>query len=419
MYLIRTALSGTQFVIQFIQDQPNKAPGGVDLGETSLTGDSKILTGFPIGTVFAVSDISWGELTSKILGQPRALFHGDNVYAGLGATCTNADVDYLFDWMLSTNEIKRPQAIEYATKFIEGGYHIDIDAKCKAYTENESGTLRDRIMRMYPCPSEEDTGFHIEPDVWYLLIRNIMRGENTLLIGPTGSGKTELVTHIARAMEKPLCYQDMGTIQDAQSALLGVHRLNKEGHSDFDYAPFVGHVQREGIVLLDELNRAPLSAANILFPCLDKRRYLPVDIAGGDALRSIPVNEKCVFFATANLGAEYSGTTQIDRALLDRFFPIELTYPSENAETKILMIRTGVDEKTAKAIVKVSKTIRDQFKEQELSNVVSVRHTLLAANLIKDGFDTVGALMKVIMPLFDDASGVSERTKVKSIIAAN
>jgi hypothetical protein len=39
--------------------------------------------------------------------------------------------------------------------------------------------------------------------------------------------------------------------------------------------------------------------------------------------------------------------------------------------------------------------------------------------LIKDGFDTVGALEKVIMPLFDDAIGMSERTKVKSIIAAN
>jgi len=164
---------------------------------------------------------------------------------------------------------------------------------------------------------------------------------------------------------------------------------------------------------------APLSATNILFPCLDKRRYLPVDIAGGDAVRNITINEKCVFFATANLGAEYSGTTQIDRALLDRFFPVELSYPSEMSETNILMVRTGVSEKIAKAIVKVSKTIRDQFKEQELSNVVSVRHTLLAANLIKDGFDTVGALMQVIMPLFDDASGVSERTKVKSIIAAN
>jgi len=164
---------------------------------------------------------------------------------------------------------------------------------------------------------------------------------------------------------------------------------------------------------------APQSAANILFPCLDSRRYLPVDIAGGEGVRSIPVHEKCMFFATANIGSEYSGTTQIDRALLDRFFPIELTYPSEVAETKILQIRTGVDEKTAKAIVRVSKTIREQFKEQELSNVVSVRHTLLAASLIKDGFDILGALTSVIMPLFDDSNGVSERTKVKSIIAAN
>jgi MoxR-like ATPase len=154
---------------------------------------------------------------------------------------------------------------------------------------------------------------------------------------------------------------------------------------------------------------------------LDKRRYLPIDIAhsGDTTLRHIPIHNECVFFATANLGSEYSGTTQIDRALLDRFFPIELTYPNEAAETKILQIRTGVDERTAKAIVKVSKTIREQFKAQELSNVISVRHTLIAASLVKDGFDTVAALTKVILPLFEEGDGsASERTKIKAIIAA-
>jgi len=420
MYLIKTALRGTQFNIEFVDNQPNK-PEAIDLSSTTFTGDSKILTKFPIGTVFIVSEILWGEVVSKIIGAPRPVIYEETVYGNTVGeiSCTIADVNYAFEWMLMSNEIKREKALEYAAKWVEMGYLLDVEAKCKAYAEDETGTLRDRIMRLYPCPDEQSTGFHIDADVWYLLIRNIMRGENTLLVGPTGSGKTELVSHIARAMEKPLSIQDMGTVQDAQSALLGVHRLNKDGHSEFDYAPFVGHVQQEGIVLLDELNRAPISAANILFPCLDKRRYLPVDIAGGDTLRSIPVNEKCVFFATANLGAEYSGTTQIDRALLDRFFPVELSYPSEQAEENILTIRTGIDTKTAKAIVKVSSTIRNQFKEQELSNVISVRHTLLAASLIKDGFDTVGALMKVILPLFDDASGVSERSKVKSIIAAN
>lgn len=163
---------------------------------------------------------------------------------------------------------------------------------------------------------------------------------------------------------------------------------------------------------------APLAANNILFPCLDKRRYLPVDVASEEAERMIPVNENTVFFATANLGSEYSGTHAIDRALLDRFFPIELSYPLEKDEINVLKLRTGVDQKAAIAIVKVSNEIRKQYKEQELSSAVSVRHTLQAASLVSDGFDIGTALVATIMPLFEDGIGVSERSKVRSIISA-
>lgn len=415
MYLIKTVLKGTQFAIEFVKNQPNAAPVAIEIDNNVITGDFKVLTKYPVGTLFIAHDIKWGDVASSILGTPAAMYFEGNLFP----ISSSEHADYFTNYAIASGEFTKDQLLDLDHNMAARGFNVDIAARLEAYKNDESGTLRDRIMRQYPCPTESEIGFHIESDTWFLLIRNIMRGENTLLVGPTGSGKTELVSHIARAMNKPLSIQDMGTVQDAQSALLGVHRLNKDGHSDFDYAPFVGHVQRDGIVLLDEMNRAPISASNILFPCLDKRRYLPIDVASGDSIRSVPVHENCVFFATANLGAEYSGTSQIDRALLDRFFPIELSYPSETAEASILMIRTGIDEKTAKAIVKVSKTIRDQFKEQELSNVVSVRHTLLAASLIKDGFDTVGALMKVVMPLFDDSTGVSERTKVKSIIAAN
>ena len=421
MYLVQTALEGTTFTVKYLDKQTNSAPVDINPLETIIKGDSRTLTKYPIGTVFAVNDIKWGLLESTIIGTPRPLINDDVVITtGLTVdnTPTNVDVDYLLDYLLQTGA--STEAVTTIGSIYNAiGYVVYAEAKCKAFKVDTSGTFKEQIMRMYPCPTESAIGFHVEPDVWYLLIRNILKGENTLLVGPTGSGKTELVSHIAKALSKPLNIQDMGTVQDAQSALLGVHRLNKDGHSSFEYAPFVGHIQTEGIVLLDELNRSPLSAANILFPCLDGRRYLPVDVACDDCERHINVNPGCVFIATANLGAEYSGTTQIDRALLDRFFPVELDYPSETAETKVLVHRTGVNEKTAKAIVKVSKTIRQQYKEQELSNVISVRHTLQVASLIKDGFDTVGALEKVIMPLFDDAIGMSERTKVKSIIAAN
>jgi MoxR-like ATPase len=274
------------------------------------------------------------------------------------------------------------------------------------------------IEENYPCPKEAEIGFHIEPSIWKLLVRNVMRGENTLLIGPTGSGKTELVTHLSNAMKIGLNIQDMGTIQDPQSALLGVHRIGKDRTSVFEAAPFVGYIQKEGLILLDEMNRAPLSASNILFSCLDSRKYVALDVADEGTERRIHVNPKAVFFATANLGAEYSGTNAIDRALLDRFFPIELSYPDEHVESKILMLRTSVDEKNAKGIVKVAKEIRKQFTKGDLSNTISVRHTLQAASLVSDGFTILEALNYTIMPLFDDSDGSEERAKIKSIIAA-
>ncbi len=163
---------------------------------------------------------------------------------------------------------------------------------------------------------------------------------------------------------------------------------------------------------------APLSANNILFPCLDKRRYLPVDIASDSAKRRIPVHEETVFFATANIGSEYSGTSQLDRALLDRFFVIELDYPSIKDETKILIKRTGVEEKLSDAIVRVADSIRKNFKAQELNSTVSVRHTLQAAALCVDGFDPSKAMMHTFLPLFEDGIGGSERAKVKSLISA-
>lgn len=293
-----------------------------------------------------------------------------------------------------------------------------VDPATPEVVEVFTKSIINMIEENYPCPKESVIGFHIDPPIWKLLVRNVIRGENTLLIGPTGSGKTELITHLANAMQISLNIQDMGTIQDPQSALLGVHRIGKDKTSVFDPAPFIGYIQKEGIILLDELNRAPLSASNILFSCLDSRKYVSLDVAEEDGERRVHVNPKSVFFATANLGAEYSGTNAIDRALLDRFFPIELSYPEESVEAKILMMRTSIEEKSAKGIVKVAKEIRKQFGKGDLSNTISVRHTLQAASLVADGFSILDALTYTVMPLFDNSDGSEERAKIKSIIAA-
>ena len=138
MYLIKTALEGTQFTVKFVANQKNQMP--VSISEsTRILGDAKILTKFPIGTHFIVSDISWGEIDSKIVGTVRPMFYDDMIYAGSLAsdnTPTNADVEYLMDWMISNSDYRCEGARKYAAKFVELGYSVDVEGKCKDYVED-------------------------------------------------------------------------------------------------------------------------------------------------------------------------------------------------------------------------------------------------------------------------------------------
>lgn len=106
-------------------------------------------------------------------------------------------------------------------------------------------------------PSSTKDGFYMTPDNWRILVRNIKKHVNTMIIGPTGSGKTSCVKEVCSRMGIPLHVFDMGSMIDPISNLLGVHRL-EDGKSIFDYAKFTKVIQEPCVILLDELNRSSL-----------------------------------------------------------------------------------------------------------------------------------------------------------------
>ena len=288
----------------------------------------------------------------------------------------------------------------------------------EAYDENSNvntvRTFKNKIMDEYPCPDIK-TGFYVEEKRWNVLVRNILKKKNTMLVGPTGTGKTDVIIRICKALGIPCRIYDMGAMMDPLTDLLGSHRL-ENGSSKFDYAKFVKDVQEPGVILLDELSRAPQMTNNILFPCLDDRRTLSVEIADSNSAREIKVHPDCVFIATANIGSEYSGTNDLDAALENRFMMIQVDYLPASIESQILEIRTGCPEESAKKVVSIANAIRDRYMDGTLSKTISTRETLACAEFVVDGFQLLDAINFSFCEKFPKYGDNSEYDTVKKLI---
>lgn len=290
--------------------------------------------------------------------------------------------------------------------------------KTEEPAEPKEPTVLENILsdKSLKAPKSKE-GFYVSQDDWSLLVRNIQKHVNTMIIGPTGCGKTSVVREICKRMGKKLHIFDMGTMTDPVSSLLGIHRLDK-GESIFDYANFTRAIKEPCVILLDELSRAPLSAMNVLFSCLDDRRNLNIEIALGKGEREIDVNPEVTFIATANVGSEYSGTNSMDRALVNRFFPLELGCIPTKEEVEVLINRSGVSKTDATMIVKIANNIRSLYGKQEISTSLSIRETLMVAGLVADGWSIGMAMEMIYLPLYEGTKSEGERKIVYNTISS-
>lgn len=317
---------------------------------------------------------------------------------------------YTFDFY-EINVCKEDDYIEMTTE--ESKFDPKI-AYTTDYVETINVSLKSKIQDDYPCPGVE-SGFYIEQKRWNVLVRNILKHKNTMLVGPTGTGKTDVIIRICKALDIPCRIYDMGAMMDPLTDLLGSHRL-ENGSSKFDYAKFVKDVQEPGVILLDELSRAPQMTNNILFPCLDDRRTLPIEIADSNSAREVKVHPECVFIATANIGSEYSGTNDIDAALENRFMMIQVDYLPKTIEAQVLEIRTGCDEKSALKIASIANAIRDRYLNGSLSKTISTRETIACAEFVVDGFSILDAVNFSFCEKFPKYGDNSEYDTVKKLI---
>lgn len=264
----------------------------------------------------------------------------------------------------------------------------------------------------------------IDETQWKGLVWAVLRGRNVLIVGPTRCGKTKAAQSVAKALNRPFFYFNLGSTQDARATLIGNTTFKKEQGTIFNPSEFVRAIQTENaVILLDELSRGHHDAWNILMPVLDStQRYLRLDESVESSIIKIPTS--ITFVSTTNIGLQYTATKVIDEATSRRFPVIVEMEPLDfDGEMKLLKILFENDFEENKDyfndICNISHDTKKQAKldDAPISRFIPTGIVIEMAQMVIDGFSLKELAELSIYPMFDKDGGTeSERLYIKQLV---
>ena len=289
--------------------------------------------------------------------------------------------------------------------------------------ENKKNELENDVVDfLKDCNKMKPANLIMDSLKWRYLMRSVLRGKNIMMTGPSGCGKTLAAQTVSKVLDgRQFFYFNIGATQDPRSTLIGNTHYSKEKGTFVAEALFVKAIQTpNAIVLLDELTRGHADAWNILMTVLDEnQRYLRIDEMPDTP--TIRVAKGVTFIATANIGAEYTATRVLDRAMLDRFASVVEMEPlgKDDEITLLNMTYPEVDTNNLRAIAEIADHTRVQVRSEDpkVTTSISSRMTVEMAGLLNDGFTLAEAAEACIYPFFSPAGGNdSERTYMRQLV---
>jgi cobaltochelatase CobS len=235
-------------------------------------------------------------------------------------------------------------------------------------------------------PDEED---YLDPHGYMRIVAWAWEQNlDTLLIGPTGVGKTTLIRAMAAKLNRAYRRFPCHEATDA-ATLLGKDRLGKMNEDDEDNSMFFqtstvyDAVLNGHILLLDEYNAAHPDVRIALNPLhIVDEGVLIVNENEGEI---VPRHEDFRLVATGN-PYNYAGVKEWNPAILSRFdVVIEMDYLPEQVEADLLRKRVPGAQYVDEMVAAVN-AVRAAHKDQRIRYPVSTRELVRWAEASLDAF---------------------------------
>jgi MoxR-like ATPase len=278
-------------------------------------------------------------------------------------------------------------------------------------SRDESGTAtirliaRERKGATWEKISELE-GFWTLPGQLKIMLAWLHAGQDFLLMGPKGTGKTT----IARAICDTLGWQAPCKIEvpsvKSVADLFGMNAA-ENGSTVFQKSRLFIYIERaiaayeagidtHFLVVLDEINRVHAKASEAWHSLFDDSRQISLVTVAGSKLVRLPPNLHIV--GTMNVGRQYVGTFPLDEAMKDRLPAIQLPQMPKSVEVKFLRERVPhVPKHHADAIVDVANKLRETAENGQVSFSPSFRGSVATAELCVAGVSLKEAIKAGMM----------------------
>lgn len=215
-----------------------------------------------------------------------------------------------------------------------------------------------------------DSSFIITPAVMANL-RNLARAVllkkyPILLQGPTSSGKTSLISHLAAATGHTCIRINNHEHTDLQD-YIGCYMSDSHGRLVFNEGPLIQALRKGYWVILDELNLAPSEVLEALNRLLDDNRELFVP----ELQEIIAPHRHFMLFATQNPPGIYAGRKNLSRAFRSRFLEIHVDNIPDEELHEIVEKKCSIAPSYSKRMISV---MRELQRRRSVTNLFAGKH---------------------------------------------